>query len=90
MLINRGSVKGTIRNRIQVKGKINSYGRIVGRVKTGMNTIEEYTGSVTIVPNDDIQVLYTEDKLVLTNIKIQPVGSEYGHISYDGSKLLVY
>ena len=49
----------------------------------------EYTGSTTITPTTETQVLETNQKSVLSNITINPIPSNYGLITWNGSSLTV-
>ena len=48
-----------------------------------------YTGDTVITPTQQTQVLRTEQKSVLTDITINPIPSNYGLITWDGSTLTV-
>ena len=50
---------------------------------------EVYTGETEITPSQEEQVLYTENKIVLENITIKPIPSNYGLITWDGATLTV-
>lgn len=49
----------------------------------------EYTGSTTITPTTETQVLETNQTSVLSNITINPIPSNYGLITWNGSSLTV-
>lgn len=50
---------------------------------------EEYSGVTTVTPSEEIQTLQTEDKVVLENIIINPIPSNYGLITWNGATLTV-
>lgn len=50
---------------------------------------EEYTGSYTVTPSNVQQVLSTEEMVLTDNITIEPIPSNYGLITYNGSFLTV-
>ena len=50
---------------------------------------EVYTGATEVTPSQEEQILYTENKIVLENIKIKPIPSNYGLITWDGATLTV-
>ena len=50
---------------------------------------EEYSGVTTVTPSEEIQTLQTEDKVVLENIIINPIPSNYGSITWNGATLTV-
>lgn len=49
----------------------------------------QYTGPTVITPTTSEQVLQTADKAILTDIIIEPIPSNYGLITWDGSTLTV-
>lgn len=58
-------------------------------VWTTESTVETYSGATTVNPSQQTQVLATAGKLVESNITINPIPSNYGLITYDGSVLTV-
>ena len=48
-----------------------------------------YTGETNITPSTSEQVLNTADKVVTRNIVINPIPSNYGLITWNGSTLTV-
>ena len=50
---------------------------------------ETYDGTYTVTPSAETQTLYTADKLMLYNVTINPIPSDWGHITWDGSVLTV-
>ena len=48
-----------------------------------------YTGETVITPSTSEQVLNTADKVVTRNIVINPIPSNYGLITWNGSTLTV-
>lgn len=75
--------------------------RIDGGELSISNTIEDglqtfmplmpdgYTGATTVTPTQSVQVLETEGLVVPANIIINPIPSNYGLITWDGSTLTV-
>lgn len=49
-----------------------------------------YDGEYTITPSDEVQILPTNSRLLKKNIVIEPIPSNYGHISWNGSVLTVW
>ncbi len=49
----------------------------------------QYTGPTVITPTSSEQVLATSDKTILTDIIIEPIPSNYGLITWNGSTLTV-
>lgn len=48
-----------------------------------------YTGETVVTPSETEQVLATADKVVTRNIVINPIPSNYGLITWNGSTLTV-
>lgn len=48
-----------------------------------------YTGPTEIIPSEDVQTLQTTDKVLLSNIVIQPIPSNYGLITVVGNHIMV-
>ena len=48
-----------------------------------------YTGATEITPSETEQILATADKVVTRNIVINPIPSNYGLITWDGSTLTI-
>lgn len=48
-----------------------------------------YTGPLEVTPSSEVQTLETSNKSVLDNIVINPIPSNYGLVTWDGSTLTV-
>lgn len=48
-----------------------------------------YDGAVTVTPGAETQVLRTGDRVVLSDITINPIPNNYGLITWDGAVLTV-
>lgn len=48
-----------------------------------------YTGDYEVTPSDEIQVLATQGKSMSQNVTINPIPSNYGRITWNGSFLTV-
>jgi len=49
-----------------------------------------YEGQYEFTPTDELQTIEIEGLKATQNITINPVPSDYGHIAWDGSTLMVY
>ena len=49
----------------------------------------EYEGLTTIIPGEEAQTLSTAQRTLLTDIVINPIPSNYGKITYNGTSLTV-
>ena len=50
---------------------------------------DPYTGDYTITPSSETQVFRTKNKRMTDNITVNPIPSDWGHISWSGSVLTV-
>lgn len=50
---------------------------------------DSYDGATEVTPSQEQQILPTQGKVVLSNITINPIPSNYGLITYNGSILTV-
>ena len=50
---------------------------------------EEYHGETDITPSEEVQTLLTDSKLMGSNIIIEPIPTNYGRITWDGTKIIV-
>jgi hypothetical protein len=51
--------------------------------------LDKYSGSYTVTPTIYSQVLYTKDKDVEDNITVEPIPTNYGLITWNGSFITV-
>lgn len=56
---------------------------------TGISDMPAYDGPTEVTPTQETQVLYTANKAVLSNITVNPIPSNYGLITWNGSTLTV-
>ena len=49
-----------------------------------------YEGQYEYTPSDEIQTIEIEGLKATQNITINPIPSDYGHIAWNGSTLMVY
>lgn len=50
---------------------------------------DEYSGVTEVTPSEEEQVLATKGKYLSNNVVINPIPSNYGKISWNGSVLIV-
>ena len=55
-------------------------------VEKGVGT---YTGTTTVTPTEETQTLYTAGFMMNSNVTINPIPSNYGKITWNGSVLTV-
>lgn len=58
-------------------------------VFTDHTDTEPYAGPYEVTPTQSTQVLATEDLRMVQNVTVNPIPSNYGMISWDGSVLTV-
>lgn len=73
-------LKGTLAPVRKIKGSVGIPSRIYPAV---------YTGPTEVTPTQATQVLYTENLMLDTNITVNPIPSNYGLITWNGSTLTV-
>lgn len=49
----------------------------------------DYTGSYTVTPTRETQVLNTKDKVMTGNVTVNPIPQNYGLVTWNGSVLTV-
>ena len=54
-----------------------------------MRNAETYEGSYEFTPTTEEQTVHTKDRLLLENIRINPIPRNYGLITYNGSFITV-
>lgn len=58
-------------------------------IKVTEHDLPVYSGATEITPSEETQTLQTANKTVLQNIIINPIPSNYGRITWNGSTLTV-
>ena len=82
-------LRGTLSGASALGGSISASGGISGRLTTGGKVYPVYEGATTVTPSSSAQVLATEGHAVLSDIIIDPIPSNYGLITWNGSTLTV-
>lgn len=70
-----------------LSGNISVNAEMAALIRT--TNYEEYSGTTAVTPSSVAQVLPTESKVVLENIVINPIPSNYGLITWNGSYLTI-
>ena len=81
-ILPRPTVKAAIRSPARVQ--IGLSGEFIQRVVT-----DPYEGDYTITPSDEEQIIPILGKTATQDIRINPVPSDYGRITWNGSTLTV-
>ena len=48
-----------------------------------------YTGETEVTPTEDTQYLLTQGYFMSANVKVNPIPTNYGKITWDGTKIIV-
>ena len=81
-----GSLHGTGR----LSGVLSGGGRLSGGIsKPTMAQVEEYTGDYEFTPSRSTQVIEIANKKATADIIINPIPSNYGLVTWNGSALTV-
>ena len=73
----------------QLGGALQGNGGLSGSIGFGRASVPPYDGPYTVTPTQYTQTLLTEGKRAAENIVIDPIPSNYGLITWDGSVLTV-
>lgn len=83
-------VRGTVQLEGQIRGSVKLESYIKGHVLPVVPLYPpEYRGPTTITPSPEHQTLETAELMVAENITIEPIPSNYGLITWDGSIITV-
>ena len=74
ILVGRLSAEGTLRGRLTVPEVVEP---------------DHYRGGYEVIPSRSQQVLQTEGLMMDADVVVQPIPSNYGLITWDGSTLMV-
>lgn len=82
ILAPKSKLSGDIQTaKMQIAGDIIYNGRI--------RTIPEYEGPYEVTPSQEQQILHTDDKLMTEDLIVNPIPSNYGLITWNGSYLRI-
>ena len=83
-------LEATLSGSSYIDGVLQGAGSLVGEITAGSCTdVEAYTGSYEVIPTQYEQTLQTQDKLMTDNVRVLPIPSNYGLITWNGSVLTV-
>lgn len=81
---------GTLSPIEMITGELSPVGSIEGELTIPkIIEPETYRGTHEVTPSGEAQILMTAEKVVKENIVINPIPSNYGLITWNGSKLTV-
>ena len=85
-----GEIFGRLTSSGQISGKLAGSGTIGGQLTVPEYVLPpSYTGSYTVTPSAETQTLETNELYMTGNITINPIPSNYGLITWDGSTITV-
>ena len=82
------SLVGLIQQAESMQGEASTVGYCVGSISRVIPA-NAYRGQYNITPSNERQILQTEDKVMMQNVTINPIPSNYGLITYDGTVITV-
>lgn len=86
---------------MKLKGVISSVGTLTGKLSYGSpnnllsgvirfsDTTPIYAGEYEATPTQFVQILYTKGRRMTENVTVNPIPSNYGLITWDGSVMTV-
>ena len=81
-----------------MRGRLSGAGQLTGSLgngsQTGQLTVPQrigttYTGEYEFTPNEETQVIPTQNKIMTQDVIINPIPSNYGLVTWNGSYLTV-
>lgn len=85
-----GEISGTLSAGITLSGSVSAAQTISGTLTVPEYVLPPaYTGTYEVTPSAETQTLNTDTFYMRGNITINPVPSNYGLITWDGSTLIV-
>lgn len=82
-------ITAKIRAKQTVKATVNVANAITGKLSFRETSAEKYTGKYRFTPTNKIQVIESENKLLLQNVIIEPIPKNYGLITWNGSYMRI-
>ena len=82
-------LKGTLAAPSSLSGRLDGGAGLAGSLMTGGRFYPAYDGPTSVTPSPSAQVLPTEGRAVLADIIVNPIPSNYGLITWNGSTLTV-
>ena len=83
-------ISGFLHGTGRLSGALSGGGRLSGGIsKPTMAQVEEYTGAYEFTPTRGTQVIEIANKKATADITINPIPSNYGLITWNGSTLTV-
>ena len=84
-----GGLTGSLSATGQITGALQSQGSMSGNLSFSPTSIPGYAGPYTVTPSPETQVLETHGLVMTGNVTVNPIPSNYGLITWNGSVLTV-
>lgn len=86
-----GELSGSLSGSARITGGlISSVGQLSGELTIPASIgVQPYEGEYTFTPTEDTQTVEIAEKMATQNITINPIPSNYGLITYNGSTITV-
>ena len=84
-----GELTGTLSAPASIEGSLSAPATISGELTIPASSSAVYTGEYEFTPTRETQVININHKEALKNITINPIPSNYGLITYNGSIITV-
>lgn len=82
-------IRGTIHKGATVKATLARGHAVAGSVEKAMIAPPAYQGDYEATPSQSVQTFHTGGLLMSDNFKVNPIPSNYGLITYNGSSIMV-
>lgn len=83
-------ITGSLDSLGDISGKISGPGRVSGgSQRAEKELVPAYPGPYSVTPSQEAQVLNTKDLKMTQNVVVEPIPSNYGLITWNGSTLTV-
>lgn len=85
-----GTIRGTLTSPGTISGSLSGSARLTGEISIpSAADVERYEGAYEFTPTGETQTIDIINKMATDNIVINPIPSNYGLITYDGSGIRV-
>ena len=84
-----GTISGTLSTPMRIIGTLAGAGKIIGTLTIPSSFANTYEGAYTFTPSEETQVVQTADLMLIDDLTINPIPSNYGLITYNGVSITV-
>ena len=83
------TINGSLSGQGQINGTLSGVGGIGGTMTIPQRITDEFGGPYVYTPTAEEQTILIKNKTAVDNITINPIPSNYGLITWNGSTLMV-